>query len=227
MDSTARAARSDDTTGLKMDGLHYIVATLTDVNAEQSLTLLQLANKSSRGFQNVLVGRLLCPHRHSVAYAEDPAGYVLPYQSLKHVLVLIPTLPYIRTCIKLQAGSLSCTAENMPAFLYPNDQPYNSADRLRGLLRGPLCVMVYKRIFTGPASAMGIVGTTRRKTQAQLIGLERTTPRTIAYAVVQVSMARECHTSNSLTHALGSTYVEFPGRLVLGGRRLQQPPLLQ
>ena len=63
MDSTARAARSDDTTGLKMDGLHYIVATLTDVNAEQSLTLLQLANKSSRGFQNVLVGRLLCQYR--------------------------------------------------------------------------------------------------------------------------------------------------------------------
>lgn len=92
-----------------------------------------------------------------------------------------------RTCIQLQAGSLACTAENMPAFLYPSQQPYDSTDCLQKLLQGPLCVRVYKHIFLGRACALGQAGTTRRKNQAQLIGLERTMPRTIAYAAVQVS----------------------------------------
>lgn len=93
--------------------------------------------------------------------------------------------------MQLQAGSLACTAENMPTCLYPQGQPYNPANRLDGLLRSPLCVRVYKHIFTGPASAEDLPESLRsgrrKQCQASLMGLERTTPRTIAYAAVQVS----------------------------------------
>ncbi|KAI0739293.1 hypothetical protein BC629DRAFT_1565125 [Irpex lacteus] len=55
-----------------------------------------------------------------------------------------------------------------------------------GLFRGPLVVRSYKHIFTGPSSAKGATNSRgRKKNQAQLSGVERTTPRTIAYAAVQ------------------------------------------
>lgn len=76
MDTTARAARSDDTTKLKMDGLRYVTMTLMDMEAEEALALLRLADKSTRGFHNIWIGSLLCPHRYSAAYHGDPAGYV-------------------------------------------------------------------------------------------------------------------------------------------------------
>lgn len=74
MDTTARSARSDDTTGLKRDGLRYVAESLDATSPADVLSVLGLLNKSARGFHNVWTGRLLCPHRFSATYAEDPAG---------------------------------------------------------------------------------------------------------------------------------------------------------
>ncbi|KAI0083360.1 hypothetical protein BDY19DRAFT_998650 [Irpex rosettiformis] len=167
IDDTARSARSDDTTGLKQPGLNYILLDLTkddDPTGELSRSLLAATEKSQRGFNNLLTGKLLCPHRYSDVYAADPA----------------------RTCQKFLTGALPCKASLLPTFLYGG--PYNPDDKYEGLLRGPLCVRVYKHIFKGPSTAgngMAVNQQNRRKNQAQLMGLQRTTPRTIAYAVVQ------------------------------------------
>ncbi|KAI0691327.1 hypothetical protein BC835DRAFT_1417175 [Cytidiella melzeri] len=170
MDKLSRAARSDDTGSLKKEGLKYIVMDLPQT--AEALTVLKLTEKSQRGFNSVHTGKLLCPHRSSETFAADPE----------------------QTCLKVQAGSLSCTAKQLPAFLY--DQPYNPDDRTDGLLRGPLCVRVYKHIFTGPSSASGSASVRqtrgpRRKCQAQLSGIERTTPRTIAYAVARHMLSEQ------------------------------------
>lgn len=50
-------------------------------------------------------------------------------------------------------------------------------------------LQTFRRIFTGPGSVLNEKPgpPTKRKTNADIIGLEQVTPRSIAYAVVQVS----------------------------------------
>ncbi len=183
METASRSARSDDTTGLKKHGLPYVVQALPDLSAEDSLALLRLTKKAGRGFHHIYFARLLCPLRHLHLFTIDPAGYVLLQID---VLPLLTTF-FASTCIQLQAGSLSCTADLLPSYLYPAGQLFDPANLRYGLLRGILCVKVYEQIFLGRAVAMGEVdGQARQGSQAELIGLERTTPRTIAYAAVQV-----------------------------------------
>lgn len=183
METTSRSARSDDTTGLKKYGLPYVAQALPDLSAVDALALLRITKKAGRGFHHIYFARLLCPLRHLHLFIADPAGYVMC--EIKTLPLLTPFS--VSTCIQLQAGSLSCTADFMPSYLYPAGQPFDSANLRCGLLRGVLCVKAYQHIFLGRAVAMGEVdGEARQGSQAELIGLERTTPRTIAYAAVQV-----------------------------------------
>ncbi|THG96657.1 hypothetical protein EW026_g5212 [Hermanssonia centrifuga] len=123
-------------------------------------------NKSLRGFNNNIFGRLLCPHKYSQLYSQDPEGFC------KKVLESDDT-------VIIQASDL-------PAFLYDGD--YNPEAIDKGLLRGPIPVQVYKVIFTSPSSlsAKGGDGNAKgRSSHAQLHGLTRVTPHTIAYACMQ------------------------------------------
>ncbi len=76
MDTTARSARSDDTGSLKKDGLGYAVDIISSASPENLISILKRTHKSARGFHNIWIGQLLCPHRHSAMYAENPEGYV-------------------------------------------------------------------------------------------------------------------------------------------------------
>jgi len=103
----------------------------------------------------------------------------------------------------MQEGRVKIGTGEWPAYLYDENQVYDPEEKDKGLLRGYLLVrvrsyfslflisdllQVYRHIFTGPATAF--IGSGRKGTKAsksKLHGLSSVTPRTIAYAAVQVS----------------------------------------
>jgi len=103
----------------------------------------------------------------------------------------------------MQEGRIKIGTGDWPAYLYDENLEYNPEEKDNGLFRGYLLVrvrsylflplianflQVYRHIFTGPATAF--IGSSRKGTKAsksKLHGLSSVTPRTIAYAAVQVT----------------------------------------
>lgn len=71
----------------------------------------------------------------------------------------------------------------------------------------------FRRIFTGPSSVLTKTPgpTSKRKSNADIIGLMQVTPRSIAYAVVQVI-------STFVLYAIYSDMILFQARLVLSDK---------
>jgi hypothetical protein len=101
-------------------------------------------------------------------------------------------------------GNIEITAADLPSFLYEKGTVYNPDNEVTGLFHGFLLVrvctyfvvtfiisncylQVYRHIFTGPKSALGVQDLNgRNKNKARLFHLKAVTGRTIAYACVQV-----------------------------------------
>jgi hypothetical protein len=77
MDHISRSARSDDTTSLKQEGLKYITLDLPEEDQAHAVPVINLELKAMRGFNNVYTAKLLCPHRYSNNFVQDPEQYVL------------------------------------------------------------------------------------------------------------------------------------------------------
>ncbi|PSR76551.1 hypothetical protein PHLCEN_2v8381 [Hermanssonia centrifuga] len=158
-------SRSDDIGTLKTHGLDIIemFGLMDHKKIEWAAKKISYKVKAIRGFNDIIFGRLLCPHKLSKAFKEDPHGL----------------------CKKITEGCADTVilASDLPAFLYDRDYNPNAIDE--GLLRGQVPVQIYKCIFTSPSSValVGIGSNTKgRSSHAQLHGLTRVTPHTIAYA---------------------------------------------
>lgn len=79
MSGITKQCRSDDIGTLKAVGLDIIENYVLKPDEK----VLWMGNKgmykdkkSTRGFNDIIFGRLICPHKHSDVYAEDPRVYV-------------------------------------------------------------------------------------------------------------------------------------------------------
>jgi len=107
---------------------------------------------------------------------------------------------------QIEDGSIQITADDFPAFVYESGTVYDEDNEDVGLFRGYLLIrastcifiamitdyafmmwQVYRHIFTGPSSALNPTSKGPHKTKAKKFKLTEVTPRTIAYASVQVS----------------------------------------
>ncbi|PSS06871.1 hypothetical protein PHLCEN_2v3529 [Hermanssonia centrifuga] len=166
MTSITKQCRSDDIGTLKAIGLDIIENHGLLADEEVSWAKKKGSfkkNKSTRGFNDNIFGRLLCPHKYSQLYSQDPDGF----------------------CTKVleSDNDIIIQASDLPAFLY--DCEYDASAIDRGLLRGPIVVQVYKGIFMSPSSVNlkdGDSNAKGRSSHGQLHGLSRATPHTIAYA---------------------------------------------
>ncbi|THH30490.1 hypothetical protein EUX98_g3688, partial [Antrodiella citrinella] len=86
----------------------------------------------------------------------------------------------------LKAVQLKASSKVLPAFLY-GDTPYNPNNICDGLFKSDLIARVYRRIFTGPGSVLEPGKPSRgRQSNSKKNHLTQATPRTIAYAAMQV-----------------------------------------
>lgn len=76
MDAVSRHARSDDTSGLKQVGLQYVAYDLPEEDRGLASDLIALSEKATRGFDHPYLAKLLCPHKHSAAFAQDTERYI-------------------------------------------------------------------------------------------------------------------------------------------------------
>ncbi|GLB33255.1 hypothetical protein LshimejAT787_0101390 [Lyophyllum shimeji] len=162
MNKAAASARSDDTGSLRDAGLDYV-----ELDRKLEPCIPPRSQKSLyRGFNNITLARLLCPIQAVAEFDKNPA----------------------ETIAKLQDGRIQATADDIPAFLYP-DNEFDPDDMDKGLLRGPLVVRTWRHLFTSPSSAVIPPGkqrtTVTKGCQATMNGLHAPTPRTIAYAALQ------------------------------------------
>ncbi|KAG1823246.1 hypothetical protein EV424DRAFT_1538574 [Suillus variegatus] len=179
----ADGARGDDTSKLKTliaDWVNRELKPNTPVNPD---------DKHSRGFVSDACGKLLCP-------AE------LDWNS-----------PVTKAGIRDRSEGYIVTDLSFPAFLY--EKYTANLDNLEeGLFKGKILVQGYKAVFTSPSSAKNIEGdgngadvienNRRTKTAlgikvkkhvAQIIKMEKVTPRSIAYIACQVRFALSSVTS--------------------------------
>ncbi|KAG2089118.1 hypothetical protein BD769DRAFT_1396130 [Suillus cothurnatus] len=168
---SADGARGDDTSKLKT-----LIADWVNCELKPN-PLVDSDDKHSRGFINDACGKLLCPAELDWNDPITKAGYVVMDLSF-------------------------------PAFLY--EKYTANLDNLEeGLFKGKILVQGYKAVFTSPSSAKNIEGdgdgadvieNNRRarksvwglkvkKHVAQIIKMEKVTPRLIAYIACQVRFA--------------------------------------
>ncbi|KAG1861829.1 hypothetical protein C8R48DRAFT_773919 [Suillus tomentosus] len=170
----ADGARGDDTSKLKTLVSEW-------VNREfKPVSPINHDDKHSRGFAHDVCGRLLCP-------AE------LDWDN-----------PEVRTGIRHRSDGYIVTDLSFPTFLYDKytADPNNFEE---GLFKGKLLIQGYKAVFTSPSSAKDVEGdgggadiisNNRRakksfsgikvkKHVAQIIHMDKVTPRSIAYIACQ------------------------------------------
>ncbi len=77
IDSIKKQCRSDDIGTLKSIGLDIIE--YYGLKADEKLAWMEkkpaYKQKSTRGFNDNIFGRLLCPHKYSRDFEQDPDGY--------------------------------------------------------------------------------------------------------------------------------------------------------
>ncbi|KAG2757164.1 hypothetical protein P692DRAFT_201681181, partial [Suillus brevipes Sb2] len=147
-------------------------------------------DKNSRGFTNDACGRLLCPAELNWS---DPG---------------------VRAGIRDRSDGYIVTDLSFPAFMYEK-YTANPDDLEEGLFKGKILVQGYKAVFTSPSSAKDtecdgdgadIIHNNRRarnpycalkvkKHVAQIIRMEKVTPRSLAYIACQVRFALSSVTS--------------------------------
>ncbi|KAG1815365.1 hypothetical protein EV424DRAFT_1541073 [Suillus variegatus] len=180
----ADGARGDDTAKLKTlisDWVNRELKPNPPVDSD---------DKNYRGFTSDACGRLLCP-------AE------LDWNS-----------PAVKAGIRDRSEGYIVTDLSFPAFVY--DKYTANADNLEeGLFKGKILLQGYKAIFTSPSSAKDVEGdgdgadviANNRRTKksscaikvkkhvAQIIKMDKVTPRSIAYVACQVRFALSSVTS--------------------------------
>ncbi|KIK37451.1 hypothetical protein CY34DRAFT_92709, partial [Suillus luteus UH-Slu-Lm8-n1] len=180
----ADAARGDDTSKLKPLVSEW-------VNREfKPDPPVDPDDKHSRGFINDACGRLLCPSELDWNNSAVKAG------------------------IRDRADGYTVTDMSFPAFVYEK-YTENPDDLEDGLFKGKILLQAFKAVFTSPSSAKDVEGdgdgadviiSNRRarksfntikvkKHVAQIIKMEKVTPRSIAYIVCQVRFALSSVTS--------------------------------
>ncbi|KAG1733769.1 hypothetical protein EDD22DRAFT_960178 [Suillus occidentalis] len=180
----ADAARGDDTSKLKPLVSEW-------VNREfKPDPPVDPDDKYSRGFINDACGRLLCPSELDWNNSTVKAG------------------------IRDRADGYTVTDMSFPAFVYEK-YTANPDDLEDGLFKGKILLQAFKAVFTSPSSAKDVEGdgdgadviiSNRRarksfntikvkKHVAQIIKMEKVTPRSIAYIVCQVRFALSSVTS--------------------------------
>lgn len=157
------SARRDDLNSLRLAVLGFLHTCVP----EQCLGNPPLRNgapKAERGFVHVSTGRLLCPRRKLETFDEDPQAF----------------------CNGVRQGKIAIKTRKWSTFLYP-EGVFDRENRLEGLFRGHLLVMVYRHIFTGPSTALKASpgpNTTGRSCICVAHGLKSVRPEMIAYAAV-------------------------------------------
>ncbi|KIK47177.1 hypothetical protein CY34DRAFT_9200 [Suillus luteus UH-Slu-Lm8-n1] len=147
-------------------------------------------DKHSRGFNNDLCGRLLCP-------AE------IDWND-----------PVVKAGIRNRSEGYVVTEMSFPTYLY-DKYTANEDDLEEGLLKSKILLQGYKAVFTSPSSAKDVegdgdgadvihnnrsakrssAGVKVKKHVAQIIKLRKVTPRSIAYIACQVRFALSSVTS--------------------------------
>ncbi|THU87907.1 hypothetical protein K435DRAFT_969699 [Dendrothele bispora CBS 962.96] len=79
-------------------------------------------------------------------------------------------------------------SDSLCAFMYFINS-YDSGKVWSGLLRGPLLVIAYRAIFTGPSSALGEKGAPTKSGNAKIHGVSEVSFESIAYVAAQVRFA--------------------------------------
>ncbi|OSC99225.1 hypothetical protein PYCCODRAFT_1480083 [Trametes coccinea BRFM310] len=125
MHTVAGKARGDDANRVKSH--IYRVAQWHKIDAK-------LAHKNERGFKHLHTGRLLCPVTLLDEFDADPEWFCRAVRDLHD------DRPWV-------------TGDDWPLFLYDMDE-YNPNDFKAGFLKGPLVLLCFKVVFTGPGSAM-------------------------------------------------------------------------
>jgi len=113
IETTGNKGRSDDCSSLRNNALDYIPR-IKDVPSIE-----RKAKKEQRGFYHLMTARLLCPRQLRDEFDTDMEGF----------------------CRRVQNGTLAITHNDLPSFLYPEDE-YNADALDEHLLRGPFLLSV-------------------------------------------------------------------------------------
>ncbi|KAI0359727.1 hypothetical protein OH77DRAFT_1509078 [Trametes cingulata] len=162
--SGGNAARSDDTRSVKI----AIIEWLSD-SLKHAKVVLHPTDKTQRGFNNPVTGRLLCPI--VLDYADDS----------------------VRRLLETHQATIDghpVNGSHWPIFAF-DEHRYNPAMPWESFLRGRLIVQGFRHIFTSPSSAVadddGHRGT--RTGNAAIHGMTKVTPGSIIYSATQVHFA--------------------------------------
>ncbi|KIK14702.1 hypothetical protein PISMIDRAFT_116539, partial [Pisolithus microcarpus 441] len=169
----ADGARGDDSATLKMAIVQWL-------NGSQPCPdpPFTLREKSERGFNHEIMGKLLCPVDYDWANVD------------------------IRTAIREFHPDFRVTAHSWPSFLYA-DGEYDAAMPAKGLFKGKYLIMAFQCVFTSPGSVQNEVscGNKPRVSQpsrttqqthhhvAKLLKMNTVQPRAIAYVATQLCFA--------------------------------------
>ncbi|KAG6379161.1 hypothetical protein JVT61DRAFT_11601 [Boletus reticuloceps] len=171
----ADSSRGDDAASLKRSVIHWLKVAFPHAKAG-----LEPDEKTGRGFDHDLTGRLLCPVDYN--WEDDQQ----------------------RAAICDFHPDFLVTADSWPAFLYEGER-YDSQKPTEGLFKNALLLKAFKHVFTSPTSALktDIVQKplprsekpqkrderrTRRPVASKL-GMTSISPRAIAYIAVQLRFA--------------------------------------
>ncbi|KAI9454727.1 hypothetical protein HD554DRAFT_2031225 [Boletus coccyginus] len=120
----ADSARGDDAASPKPAVIHWLTATYPNTELD-----LELSEKTGRGFDHNITGRLLCPVDYN-------------WQDDQH-----------RAGIRNFHPDFLVTADSWPAFLYEGEK-YDPQNPSKGLFKNHLLLKAFKHIFTSPSSAL-------------------------------------------------------------------------
>uniref|UniRef100_A0A8H8CJA8 Uncharacterized protein n=1 Tax=Psilocybe cubensis TaxID=181762 RepID=A0A8H8CJA8_PSICU len=160
MFAASGAARSEDISSLTDKIIIYINEGDPDHKVLPEISA-KLKKSETRGFNHLVLGRILCPARLVHQFDADPAAFLL----------------------KLADGTINILPTDMPNLLWPCDQ-YDPDHTDFKMFQSEILVMVWKHIFTSPTSALkDEPGQTKtRSSQAKMHHMESVTIGSIAYA---------------------------------------------
>ncbi|KAI9067491.1 hypothetical protein FKP32DRAFT_1563674, partial [Trametes sanguinea] len=191
----SNAARSDDTHSIKV----AVIIWLAEDLREAGVSLLPNI-KSSRGFNNPVTGRLLCPA--VLDYDDDETR-----KSLENHEATLDGEP-------VNGG-------DWPMFVY-DQNTYNPALPWESFLRGRLIIQAFRHIFQSPSSALRDTTTSSMPVEAtrgtrtgvaDLHGMTKVTAGSLIYAATPVHFALSSVSTFKKTDTTSDTHV-FQASLV-------------
>ena len=126
-----------DARGADLGKIHQNVMRYLIKFGDHSIDLNHLQDKSNQGFNNIMMERMLVPHRWLTKFDKDSDAWV--FQASRLYLII---LFYCSFCRAVKEARTVIVAGDYASFLYSRNEYDQSVPLDEGLCRGPFLVAV-------------------------------------------------------------------------------------